>query len=163
MATLPSIGKKAPAFNLPSSNGKNIKLSEFAGQKNVVLYFYPRDNTPGCTTEACDFRDNLARLQDRDTVVLGVSPDSIASHEKFVAKYELPFPLLSDADHAVAEKYGAWGEKKNYGKTYEGLIRSTFLIGKDGKIKAVWSPVRVKGHVDAVAAKVAELEEEEAN
>ncbi len=162
MAVLLSIGKKAPAFTLPASTGGKVKLSEFAGKKNVVLYFYPRDNTPGCTTEACDFRDNLARLQDQDTVVLGVSPDSIASHEKFAAKYELPFPLLSDEDHAVAEKYGAWGEKKNYGKTYEGIIRSTFLIGKDGKIKAIWSPVRVKGHVDEVAAKVAELKQGEA-
>lgn len=163
MAELPSIGKKAPAFSLPSSHGKTVKLSEFAGKKNVVLYFYPRDNTPGCTTQACDFRDNLARLQDQETVVLGVSPDSIASHEKFASKHELSFPLLSDADHAVAGKYGAWGEKKNYGKTYEGLIRSTFLIGKDGKVKAVWSPVRVKGHVDAVASKVAELEQGEAS
>lgn len=157
MAEIPAVGKKAPAFTLPASPGGKLKLSEFAGEKNVILYFYPRDNTPGCTQEACDFRDNFARLHAADTVVLGVSTDSIGSHQKFAEKFSLPFPLLSDEDHAVAEKYGVWVEKKNYGKTYMGLQRATFLIGKDGKIKAAWPNVKVKGHVDEVAAKLAEL------
>lgn len=148
----PVIGKKAPAFSLPASTGGVVKLSQFAGKQNVVLYFYPRDNTPGCTTEACDFRDNYASLQAADTVVLGVSTDDLKSHEKFVTKFELPFPLLADEDHAVAEKYGVWAEKSNYGRKYMGLVRSTFLIGKDGKLKAAWPNVKVKGH----AAKVAE-------
>jgi peroxiredoxin Q/BCP len=157
MPTIPTVGKKAPAFTLPASTGGKIKLSEFADKKNVVLYFYPRDNTPGCTQEACDFRDNIARLKSAQTVVLGVSTDSVASHEKFAEKFSLPFPLLADEDHAVAEKYGVWVEKKNYGKTYMGMQRATFLIGKDGKLKAVWPNVKVKGHVDEVAAKIVEL------
>lgn len=157
MSTIPAVGKKAPAFTLPASTGEKIKLSQFQGEQNVILYFYPRDNTPGCTQEACDFRDNIAQFQNADTVVLGVSTDSLASHEKFAAKYELPFPLLADEDHAVAEKYGVWIEKKNYGKTYMGLQRATFLIDKQGKIAAVWPKVSVKGHVDAVRAKLTEL------
>ncbi|WP_437226784.1 thioredoxin-dependent thiol peroxidase [Planctomicrobium sp. SH661] len=157
MTDIPAVGKKAPAFSLPSSSGGTVKLSEFAGKKNVVLYFYPRDNTPGCTQEACDFRDNIARIQDQDTVVLGISPDKVESHQKFADKFSLPFPLLADVDHAVAEKYGVWAEKKNYGKTYMGIHRTTFLIGKDGKIKAVWPSVKVKGHVDEVAAKILEI------
>lgn len=151
------VGQKAPALTLTASMGEKVKLSDFAGKQNVVLYFYPRDNTPGCTQEACDFRDSLARLQSAETVVLGISPDSVASHQKFAEKFSLPFPLLSDVDHKVAEKYGAWGEKKNYGKTYEGLIRTTYLIGRDGKIQAVWPNVRVKGHVDQVLMKLEEL------
>lgn len=160
MPGIPVVGRKAPAFTLPASTGGKIKLSDYAGKSNVVLYFYPKDNTPGCTTEACDFRDNIARLQAADTVVLGVSCDSLKSHEKFVEKFSLPFPLLSDEDHAIAEKYGVWVEKKNYGKTYMGLQRSTFLIGKDGKVKAVWANVKVKGHVDAVAEAIENLPNE---
>ncbi|WP_437187255.1 thioredoxin-dependent thiol peroxidase [Planctomicrobium sp. SH668] len=157
MTEIPAVGKKAPAFTLPASTGEKLKLSDYAGKKNVVLYFYPRDNTPGCTQEACDFRDNIAALESDETVVLGVSTDSVASHEKFAAKFELPFPLLADTEHLVSEKYGVWGEKKNYGKTYMGLNRTTFLIGKDGKIKAVWQKVKVKGHVQAVRDAIAEL------
>jgi peroxiredoxin Q/BCP len=149
MAGLPAVGRKAPAFTLPAVPDGRVKLSDYAG-KYVVLYFYPRDNTPGCTQEACDYRDSLARLKQDDVVVLGVSTDSVASHEKFRARYELPFPLLADEDHVVAEKYGVWVEKKNYGRTYMGLQRSTFLIGPDGRILAVWPNVKVKGHVDAV-------------
>lgn len=160
MPGIPVVGRKAPAFTLPASTGGKIKLSDYAGKSHVVLYFYPKDNTPGCTTEACDFRDNIARLQAADTVVLGVSCDSLKSHEKFVEKFSLPFPLLSDEDHAIAEKYGVWVEKKNYGKTYMGLQRSTFLIGKDGKVKAVWPNVKVKGHVDAVAEAIENLPNE---
>jgi len=155
------VGQKAPLLTLPASGGEKISLKSFQGEngKNVILYFYPRDNTPGCTQEACDFRDNIASLNKADTVVLGISTDSVASHDKFTAKFELPFPLLADEDHAVAEKYGVWVEKKNYGKTYMGLQRSTFLIGKDGKLKAIWPNVKVKGHVDSVAEEVARLHE----
>ena len=154
---VPAVGKRAPAFTLPAVPEGKVRLSQFKGEKNVVLYFYPRDNTPGCTTEACDFRDQLPQFDSADTVVLGVSGDSLASHEKFAAKFELPFTLLSDEDHTVCEKYGVWVEKKNYGKTYMGIQRSTFLIDKEGKIAAVWPKVKVKGHVEEVAAKLAEL------
>lgn len=154
-----SVGDKAPVFNLPAFPGdKKIRLSSFKGEKNVVLYFYPRDNTPGCTTEACDFRDNLSQFDDAETVVLGVSPDSVADHEKFISKFELPFPLLADEDHQVAEKYGVWVEKNNYGKKRMGIQRATFLIDKKGKIAALWPRVSVKGHVEAVAEKLAELD-----
>lgn len=154
----PRIGDKAPAFTLPAwPGGKRVKLSDFKG-RNVVLYFYPKDMTPGCTTQACDFRDSHSALDAADTVVLGISPDSLEDHEKFAAKYELPFTLLSDADHAVAEKYGSWVEKNMYGRKSWGVQRSTFLINKDGKIAHIWPRVKVDGHVAAVASKVAELE-----
>lgn len=142
-------GQKAPAFSLKDQDGKTVKLSDFKGQQ-VVLYFYPKDNTPGCTQQACDFRDEAGALKKAGAVVLGVSMDSEASHQKFIAKHGLNFPLLVDADHAVAEKYGAWGEKSMYGKTFMGLIRSTFLIGADGKLKRVWPKVKVDGHVEEV-------------
>jgi len=161
MAEIPQVGKKAPAFTLPASTGTKIKLSDYAGKQNVILYFYPRDNTPGCTQEACDFRDNLAQLQTAETAVLGISTDSIASHQKFAEKFTLPFPLLADEDHAVSEKYGVWGEKKNYGKSYQGLHRTTFLIGRDGKIKNVWTNVKVKGHVMKVLERIQQLREED--
>lgn len=142
-------GKKAPAFNLKGDDGEKHALKDHAGQK-VVLYFYPKDSTPGCTTEACDFRDNMARVQKAGAVVYGVSKDSLESHEKFRTKHDLNFVLLSDPDLKVHEKYGAWGEKNMYGKKVMGCIRSTFLIGEDGKLLKVWPKVRVKGHVDAV-------------
>lgn len=153
------VGQKAPAFSLPAVPEGTIKLSQFqkGEPKNVVLYFYPRDNTPGCTQEACDFRDQLERLADAETVVLGVSTDTVASHKKFADKFGLTFALLSDEDHAVAEKYGVWVEKKNYGKTYMGIQRATFLIDKSGKIAEVWPNVKVKGHVDEVAARIREI------
>ena len=155
---IPTVGKKAPAFNLPASAGEKIRLKDLVDDgKNVVLYFYPRDNTPGCTQEACDFRDNMGAFDSADTVILGVSGDSLKSHDKFISKYELPFPLLADEDHSIAAKYGVWVEKKNYGKTYMGIQRATFLIGKDGKIAFVWPTVKVKGHVDEVKEKLAEL------
>jgi peroxiredoxin Q/BCP len=134
-----------------------IALSQFAGKQNVVLYFYPRDDTPGCTTEACDFRDNLARIQQADTAVLGISADDVASHEKFATKFSLPFPLLADMDHAVCDQYGVWGEKTNFGKAYMGINRTTFLIDKQGKIAAIWPSVKVPGHVDAVQEAIAKL------
>jgi peroxiredoxin Q/BCP len=148
-------GKKAPAFNLPSSDGGKLRLADLEG-KSVVLYFYPRDNTPGCTTEACDFRDAKEALDARNAVVLGVSKDSIASHEKFIGKFDLGFPLLSDADGAVIEKYGAWGEKNMYGKKSMGIVRTTVVIGPDGKVAKVFPKVKVKGHVDAVLAAIDE-------
>lgn len=146
-------GKKAPAFTLKGigkdGTEKSFSLKDFAGGK-VVLYFYPRDNTPGCTVEACDFRDNMARAVAAGATVLGVSPDTLASHMKFKEKQVLNFPLLSDPDKKIAEKYGAYGEKKLYGKVSLGIIRSTFIIDEKGKVERVWRKVKVKGHVDEV-------------
>jgi peroxiredoxin Q/BCP len=144
-------GQKAPAFTLEAADGKKLSLADFAG-KNVVLYFYPRDNTPGCTREAEAFRDAAAALKKKNAVVLGVSKDSIASHCKFREKYKLNFPLLSDPDGEVLEKYGAWGEKVLYGKKSMGIIRSTVVIGPDGKIKKLFPKVRVDGHAEEVLA-----------
>ena len=157
---MPTIGKAAPAFTLPSVEGETegkTRLGQYKGTHNVVLYFYPRDATPGCTTEACDFRDAIERLHGGDTVVLGVSTDDAKSHAKFIAKHELPFPLLVDADHTVAEKYGVWVEKNMYGRKSMGVQRATFLIDKAGKVAAIWPKVKVKGHVDEVLAAVDEL------
>ena len=155
--SIPEEGKRAPAFTLPAYPEGKIRLSQYKGEKNVVLYFYPKDNTPGCTQESCDFRDNIARIESEDTVVLGISPDDFKSHEKFASKFELPFPLLIDEDHAICEKYGVWVEKNMYGKKYWGVQRATFLISKDGKVARAWSKVKVSGHVDEVAAAVTEL------
>ena len=150
------LGKKAPAFTLESSEGGKVKLSDLAG-KIVVLYFYPRDNTPGCTVEAEGFRDAVPALKKLGAVVLGVSKDSIASHCKFRDKYKLSFPLLTDPDGKTMEAYGAWGEKVMYGKKMQGIIRSTVLIGADGKVLKHWPKVSVKGHVDDVVASVKAL------
>lgn len=149
-------GKKAPAFSLKNQDGNLVKLSDFAGHV-VVLYFYPKDDTPGCTTEACDFRDQHKALEKAGAIVLGVSPDSEARHTKFATKHKLPFTLLADTEHAIAEKYGAWGEKTLYGKKFMGIIRSTFLIGADGKVAKVWPKVKVAGHVDDVLEAVKAL------
>lgn len=154
---MPEVGDKAPAFDLPTYPKGRAKLSQFKGKQNVVLYFYPRDDTPGCTKEACSFRDNIARFQSAETVVLGVSADTVASHEKFAEKFSLPFPLLADEDHAVAEKYGVWVEKNMYGKKSMGILRATFLIDKSGKIAAVWPKVKVEEHIEEVAQKLDEL------
>jgi peroxiredoxin Q/BCP len=151
------VGKKAPAFTLESSDGGKVKLSDFAG-KIVVLYFYPRDNTPGCTVEANDFNTALPALKKLGAIVLGASKDSIASHGKFRDKYSLGFPLLSDPDGAVLEAYGAWGDKVMYGKKMKGIIRSTVLIGKDGKVKQHWPKVSVKGHATEVVEAVKALD-----
>lgn len=150
------VGKKAPAFTLESSDGNRVKLSELAG-KIVVLYFYPRDNTPGCTVEAEGFRDAVPALKKLGAVVLGVSKDSIASHCKFRDKYKLTFPLLTDPDGKTMEAYGAWGDKVLYGKKMKGIIRSTVLIDKAGKVARHWPKVSVKGHVDEVVEAVTEL------
>ena len=142
-------GDKAPDFTLPSSNGKSIKLSDLKG-KNVVLYFYPKDDTPGCTKEACAFRDNLPRFGEMDAVILGVSKDSLDSHSGFIKKYGLNFTLLSDEHLKVNNLYGTWVEKENYGRKYWGTERSTFVIGKDGKIKKIFRKVKVDGHENEV-------------
>ena len=146
MSTRLEPGTKAPSFTLEDYTGQQYSLADYAGHK-VILYFYPKASTPGCTKEACDFQDNLASLKALGYIVLGVSPDKPAALEKFTAKESLTFPLLSDADHAVALAYGAWGEKKNYGKVYEGLIRSTFVINEQGIIEPAQYNVRATGHV----------------
>jgi peroxiredoxin Q/BCP len=144
-------GKKAPKFSLASDDGRKMSLDDFKGKK-VVLYFYPKDDTSGCTTQACEFRDNWKSVQGAGAVVLGVSPDGVTSHGKFKGKYELPFPLLADEDHAVAEAYGAWGEKSMYGRKYQGILRTTFIIGTDGRIEKVFPRVKPKGHAAEVLA-----------
>jgi len=138
-------GKPAPDFALPDAQGRTVTLSGFRGQ-TVVLYFYPKDDTPGCTTEACEFRDDYAVFGKRDVVILGVSPDSSASHARFAAKYDLPFPLLADADHAVGEAYGVWKEKSAYGKTFWGIERTTVVIDPSGRIRRIFRRVRPRGH-----------------
>ena len=152
----PDVGDKAPAFSLEDQSGKTVKLSDFKG-KTVVLYFYPKDDTPGCTREACAFRDEHSALKKAGAVVLGVSPDSGPSHAKFAGKYKLPFPLLADTDHAVSEKYGAWGEKSLYGRKFMGITRSTYLIDGSGKVARVWPKVKVDGHVDQVLEAIREI------
>lgn len=143
-------GDKAPEFTLLSDKDKEVSLNDLLGEKDIILYFYPKDNTPGCTKEACSFRDNIEMINAKDAVVLGVSPDSVKSHQNFINKQNLNFTLLSDPDHKVAEAYGAWGEKKMYGKTYMGIIRSTFIIGKDGIIKKVFEKVKTAIHAEEV-------------
>jgi len=149
-------GRKAPDFKLPATDGTEVKLSDLRGQP-VVLYFYPRDNTPGCTREACAFQASMARIKATGAVVLGVSPDSVASHEKFRKEYKLRFPLLADTDKKVAAKYGAWGEKVMYGKKVTGMIRSTFVIDAEGTVRKVFPRVKVDGHAEKVLAALKEL------
>ncbi len=151
------VGAKAPAFSLANQDGKTVSLKELVG-KWVVVYFYPKDDTPGCTTEACEFTEQLSHFDKLGATVLGISPDSVESHQKFRAKHKLQVELLSDPDSAVAKKYGAWGEKSMYGKTYEGIIRSTVLIGPDGKIAYIWPKVSPAGHAEEVRKKLAELQ-----
>lgn len=143
------VGKKAPQFTLPDSDGINVALKDYLGQK-VLLYFYPKDNTSGCTQEACDFRDSLAEFNKIKTVVLGVSKDSQSSHIKFRDKYDLNFPLLSDVDTKVIQKYEVWKEKSMYGKKYMGVERSTFLIDEKGKIEKIYKKVKVTEHVNQI-------------
>jgi peroxiredoxin Q/BCP len=151
MAKKLKVGQAAPDFVLEATDGTEVRLSDLKG-KNVVLYFYPRDNTPGCTREACAFRDGLAKLKRKRTVVLGVSTDGVASHRRFSEKFDLNFPLLADIDHKVAELYGAWQEKNMYGRKTMGIVRSTFLIGADGKIAEIFPRVKVDGHFEEVLA-----------
>jgi thioredoxin-dependent peroxiredoxin len=147
MTTL--VDKKAPDFSLPASNGQTVQLADFLG-KNVVLYFYPKDMTPGCTTEACDFRDMHQDFSSLNTVILGVSPDPVSKHEKFIEKYGLPFLLLADENNEVAKAYDVWKLKKNFGKEYMGIERSTFIINPEGKVVKEWRKVKVKEHTDEV-------------
>lgn len=141
------IGMQVPNFELKANNGETVNLSKFHGT-NVVLYFYPKDMTPGCTTEACDFRDQIQQFTEVDAVILGVSPDPVDRHQKFVEKYGLPFLLLADTEHQLAEAFGVWKLKKNFGKEYMGIERSTFIIDKEGKLAKEWRNVKVKGHVE---------------
>jgi thioredoxin-dependent peroxiredoxin len=150
------VGKKAPAFSLPDENGEKVSLADFAGQW-LVLYFYPKDDTPGCTTEACDFTAGLKGFEKLKATVLGCSRDSAEAHRKFIVKYKLKIRLLSDPDHTVMEKYGAWGEKNNYGKKTMGVIRSTVLIDPQGRVAHLWPSVKAAGHADIVQGKLAEL------
>jgi peroxiredoxin Q/BCP len=142
-------GTTAPAFKTIDDNGENVSLKDFRGQK-IVLYFYPKDDTPGCTKEACSFRDAYSKFKKQGIKLLGVSPDSEASHKKFITKYKLPFTLLADQDHSIAEAYGVWGEKKFMGRTYMGVLRTTFLIDEKGKIKKIFEKVKPEDHATEV-------------
>lgn len=148
----PKIGNMAPAFSLPDQDGNKVSLKDFRGKKNVILYFYPKAMTPGCTVQACGLRDSGKELIKLDTVVLGVSPDPVARLGKFIDKQGLNFTLLSDEDHAVAEKYGAWGLKKFMGREFMGILRTTFVIGKDGRLKHIMDKVKTKSHHEDVLA-----------
>ena len=148
-------GNKAPDFTALDQNGEKVKLSSFKGKKNVILYFYPKDMTPGCTTQACDFRDQQKNF--KTTVILGVSIDSQERHQKFIEKYDLPFKLLADTDKKVVEKYGVWQKKKLYGKTFMGIVRTTFLIDKNGTVRKIFPKVKVKNHIEEVLAELKEL------
>jgi len=154
----PKIGNLAPAFSLEDQDGETVRLRDFRDERNVVLYFYPKAMTPGCTTQACGLRDSQKELKKLDTVVLGVSPDPVARLGRFIDKESLNFTLLSDEDHAVAEKYGAWGLKKFMGKEFMGILRTTFIIGKDGRLKHVMDKVKTKSHHDDVITLVKSLE-----
>jgi peroxiredoxin Q/BCP len=148
-----NIGDLAPDFEAQDESGKKHALKDYKG-KTLILYFYPKDNTSGCTQEACDFRDSFSRFSKKGATVLGVSPDSAKSHQGFKSKYDLPFPLLADEDKKICEAYGVWKEKSMYGRKYMGLERSTFLIGPDGRIQEVFRKVKVSGHVEELSEKV---------
>jgi len=154
--SLIEVGKKAPAFALKDQSGTTRSLGDYAG-KPVVLYFYPKDDTPGCTAESCAFQDNLPKFKPSKAAVLGASILDEKSKAKFATKYNLTFPLLADADHAVAEKYGVWQEKSRYGRKYMGIVRTTYLIGPDGKVARRWDNVKVDGHAEEVLAAVKEM------
>jgi len=148
-------GNKAPDFIALDQDGKKVKLSSFRDKKNIILYFYPKDMTPGCTTQACDFRDQQKSF--KGTVILGVSIDSQERHQKFIEKYDLPFTLLADVDKKVVQKYGVWQKKKLYGKTFMGIVRSTFIIDKTGTIRKIFVKVKVKNHIEEVLNALKEL------
>jgi peroxiredoxin Q/BCP len=154
MATIKE-GNKAPDFTAIDQDGEKVKLSSFRGEKNVVLYFYPKDMTPGCTTQACDFRDQHKKF--KNTVILGVSIDSTERHRNFIAKYDLPFTLIADIDKKVVQKYGIWQEKKLYGKTFMGIVRTTFIIDKNGTIQKIFPKVKVKTHIEDVLSALKEI------
>mgnify|MGYP001567001611 FL=1 len=148
-------GNKAPDFTALDQDGKKVKLSSFKGKKNIALYFYPKDMTPGCTTQACDFRDQQKNF--KSTVILGVSIDSQERHQKFIEKHDIPFTLLADVDKKVVQKYGVWQEKKLYGKTFMGIVRSTFIIDKTGTVRKIFLKVKVKNHVEEVLSAIKKL------
>ena len=148
-----TVGDKAPDFTLPASTGEEVSLSGLMGKK-AVLYFYPKDDTPGCTKEACGFRDANDDIRDAGAVVLGVSSDSLKSHDKFVSKFGLNFPLLSDGNKETIDAYGAWSEKRSFGRTFFGILRKTFLIDESGNITKIWPKVTPKGHADEVLAAI---------
>ena len=154
---MPSVGQSAPSFTLDTDSGEPLSLAELRG-KPVVLYFYPKDDTSGCTTEACEFRDAFPRFSKSRAVILGISPDSVKSHQKFKTKYELPFTLLADTDHKVAEQYGVWKEKSMYGRKYMGVERTTFIIDAAGKIARIFEKVKPSGHAQEVEAALADLQ-----
>jgi len=156
-ASMPAVGTPAPEFKLVATNGEPIDLTTFRNRSNVVLYFYPKDDTPGCTVEACAFRDDFNTYAGTNTVVIGISPDDVASHEKFTAKYSLPFPLAADIGANVARQYGVWVEKNMYGNRKMGIQRATFLIDKTGSIAAVWPKVKVEGHSQEILDKLKTL------
>lgn len=147
---LPEEGKAAPAFTAKAHTGEKVSLKDFKGEKNVVLYFYPKDDTPGCTKEACGFRDNYAAFKERGIEVVGVSKDSPAKHQRFIGKYDLPFRLIADEDHSICEAYGTWGEKKMYGRTSMGIIRSTVVIDPMGVVHAVYPKVKPAEHAQQI-------------
>ena len=147
---LPKVGNMAPAFKLKDQNGKDVALKDFKGKKNVVVYFYPKASTPGCTVQACGIRDSKRALAKLDTVVLGISPDPQKRLQNFIDKQDLNFDLLSDEDHKIADKYGAWGPKKFMGREFDGILRSSFIVGKDGKLKHIMDKVKTKTHHDDV-------------
>ena len=152
-------GKKAPAFELPDQSGESVSLRDLTARGNVVLYFYPKDMTPGCTTEACSFRDNIAELRRLGAEVVGISADSTASHQKFIEKQSLNFPLLSDAGNAVCKTYRVYKKKSFYGREFMGIERTTFIIGRDGTIRKVFPKVKVNGHTEEVIAALKQLSE----
>ncbi len=149
----PAVGTAAPSFSAPDQSGKTVSLSDFKG-KTVILYFYPKDDTPGCTVEACSFRDEQTVFKKKGAVIIGVSPDNAKAHTKFIEKFTLPFTLLSDADHKIAEAYGVWVEKSMYGRKYMGMERSTFVIDSTGKLKAIYRKVKPAEHVAEVLARL---------
>jgi thioredoxin-dependent peroxiredoxin len=148
--SVPKEGEKAPVFKSPAGNGKVVSLKDYRGKNRVVLYFYPKDDTPGCTVEACAFRDNIKKIEGLDAVVLGVSPDGPDSHDKFIKKFKLPFVLVSDEDKAICKDYGVWVKKSMYGKEYMGVARTTFVIGLEGDIEKVYEKVKPEGHAEEV-------------
>ncbi|QKX02048.1 thioredoxin-dependent thiol peroxidase [Wolbachia endosymbiont of Dirofilaria (Dirofilaria) immitis] len=152
-----AVGNNAPNFSLPTDSGENLSLVAFFNKRNVVLYFYPKDDTPGCTIEAKDFRDKIKDFSSFDTVIIGVSKDSVKCHANFKAKYSLPFYLVSDENVRILEKYGVWTEKSIFGKKYMGIERTTFLINKKGKIVKIWKNVKVSGHVNEVLEEVKKI------
>lgn len=158
MMPRPQAGDKAPDFQALTDKGQAVNLKDFAGRKNVVLYFYPKDDTPGCTVEACGFRDAIAKIERQDTVVLGVSPDGVRSHAKFVQKFKLPFELLADEDKKICRDYGVWVEKSMYGRKYMGVDRTTFIIDKTGKIAQVFEKVKPPAHTQEVLAALGSLQ-----